>query len=181
MRVIVSLIYLQMVVLTSTPAAYAQEGELDNNTRLALANFVAEMVECSVYYAINGQLQDGFGNQWKMGKDYQKLSENMGLAAFALAKTIKIPPSERDILNLSNDLLVKHNALIFHKGSSLSSAQRSMVQNRIAYGLNRGTIQPEEVAKEINKLNALIQGELIKLTTDGNCTHEQTGLTEEIN
>jgi|TARA_R110000737_G_scaffold136399_3_gene167285 hypothetical protein len=99
----------------------------------------------------------------------------------SLAKTIKIPPSERDILNLSNDLLVKHNALIFHKGSSLSSAQRSMVQNRIAYGLNRGTIQPEEVAKEINKLNALIQGELIKLTTDGNCTHEQTGLTEEIN
>ena len=90
MRVIVSLIYLQMVVLTSTPAAYAQEGELDNNTRLALANFVAEMVECSVYYAINGQLQDGFGNQWKMGKDYQKLSENMGLAAFALAKTIKM-------------------------------------------------------------------------------------------
>jgi hypothetical protein len=79
-----------MVVLTSTPAAYAQEGELDNNTRLALANFVAEMVECSVYYAINGQLQDGFGNQWKMGKDYQKLSENMGLAAFALAKTIKM-------------------------------------------------------------------------------------------
>ena len=90
MRVIVSLIYLQMVVLTSTPAAYAQEGELDNNTRLALANFVAEMVECSVYYAINGQLQDGFGTQWKMGKDYQKLSENMGLAAFALAKTIKM-------------------------------------------------------------------------------------------
>ena len=56
-----------------------------------------------------------------------------------------------------------------------------MVQERIAYGINKGTIKPEEVAKEINKLNALIQGELIKLTTDDNCTEEQNGLTEEIN
>ena len=63
---------------------------------------------------------------------------------------------------MPNDILLKHNALIFHKGSSLSSSQRRMVQDRVAYGISRGTIKPEDVAKEINQLNALIQGELIK-------------------
>lgn len=90
-----------------------------------------------------------------------------------IAKSLKIAPSKLQILQLSNDLLIKHNALIFHKGSSLSSTQRKFVMQRVAYGINRGTIKTEEVAKEINKLNALIQGELIKATTDDNCSSEQ--------
>jgi len=79
-----------------------------------------------------------------------------------VAKTIRISPSKKAILGLPYDILLKHNALIFHKGSSLSSTQRRMVQDRVAYGLNKNIITTEEVAKEINKLNALIQGELIK-------------------
>jgi hypothetical protein len=82
------------------------------------------------------------------------------------ARNIKIAPSKRAILQLPKDLLIKHNALIFHKGSSLSSTQRKMVQERVAYGVNRGIIEPQEVADEINKLNALIQGEIIKQTKD---------------
>lgn len=87
-----------------------------------------------------------------------------------LAKTLRLSPSKRAILGLTNDHLVKHNALIFHKGSSLPSAQRKMVQERVAYGLNKGTITTEQVAGEINKLNALIQGELIKITKDDSIT-----------
>ena len=41
-----------------------------------------------------------------------------------------------------------------------------MVQQRVAYGVNRGTIKPEEVAAEINKLNAIIRGELKKVVDD---------------
>ena len=79
-----------------------------------------------------------------------------------IARSLRIAPSKREILQLPKDLLLKHNALVFHKGSNLSSTQRKMIQDRVAYGLNKGTIKPEEVAQEINKLNALIQGELVK-------------------
>ena len=54
------------------------------------------------------------------------------MTADDLAKTLRLAPSKRVILGLTNDHLVKHNALIFHKGSSLSSAQRKMVQERVA-------------------------------------------------
>ena len=83
-----------------------------------------------------------------------------------IAKSLRIAPSKRQILQLPKSLLLKHNALIFHKGSTLPSTQRKLVQSRIAYGIKQGTIQTKEVANEINKLNALIQGELIKATKD---------------
>lgn len=87
-----------------------------------------------------------------------------GLDPGKIARSLKIAPSKRAILQLPKELLLKHNALIFHKGSSLSSTQRKMIVERVAYGINRGTITTEEMAKEINKLNALIRGELIKET-----------------
>jgi hypothetical protein len=88
--------------------------------------------------------------------------EKKALDPGQVARSLRIAPSKRQILQLPKDLLLKHNALIFHKGSTLSSTQRRMVQERVAYGINKGTIKPEEVAQEINKLNALIQGELVK-------------------
>ena len=109
-------------------------------------------------------------------EDIEEIKEAIqkeGLDFGEFAKSIKIAPSKRQILQLPKDLLLKHNALIFHKGSSLSSTQRKMVIERVAYGINRGTIKTEEVAKEINKLNALIQEEIIKATTDGNCSTEK--------
>ena len=87
-------------------------------------------------------------------------------------ENIRIAPSKRQILQLPKDLLLKHNSLIFHKGSSLSSTQRKLVQERIAYGINRGIIKPEEVSAEINKLNVLIQGEL-KKNIDADSTHSE--------
>ena len=85
----------------------------------------------------------------------------------AINRKLKIAPSKRAIFNLPKPLLLKHNALIFHKASSLSSTQRKLVQNRVAYGVERGVIKPEEVAKEINLLNRMIQGELQKAIVDG--------------
>lgn len=90
--------------------------------------------------------------------------EGKNLSDFA--RNIRIAPSKRVILQMPKDILLKHNALIFHKGSSLSSSQRKLVQQRVAYGLNKGTIKPEEMSDEINKLNAIIQGELKKSIED---------------
>lgn len=87
--------------------------------------------------------------------------KNQSLSSFA--RQLKIAPSKRAVLQMPKEILLKHNALIFHKGSSLSSSQRKMVQDRVAYGINKGWIKPEEVAKEINMLNAHIQGELVKI------------------
>lgn len=92
--------------------------------------------------------------------------EKKALDPGQIARSLRIAPSKRQILQLPKDLLLKHNALIFHKGSSLSSTQRRMVQDRVAYGLNNNTIKPEEVAHEVNKLNAMIQGELVKAIED---------------
>lgn len=92
----------------------------------------------------------------------EELKENnQSLSSFA--RQLKIAPSKRAVLQMPKEILLKHNALIFHKGSSLSSSQRKMVQDRVVYGINRGWIKPEEVAKEINMLNAHIQGELVKI------------------
>ena len=83
-----------------------------------------------------------------------------------LNKGLRLAPSRKAVLMLNKESLIRHNALIFHKGSSLPSTQRKMIQERIAYGINKGTIKTQEVADEINKLNALIQGELIKVTKE---------------
>lgn len=103
-------------------------------------------------------------------EEFEKRNLNPG----EIAKSLRIAPSKRQILQLPKDLLLKHNALIFHKGSSLSSSQRKMVQARVAYGVSNDTIKTQEVADEINKLNALIRGELFKRSKeDGDSTDEQ--------
>lgn len=99
-------------------------------------------------------------------EEIKKILQNREMAE--VARSLKMSPSKKLIYNLNKEVLLKHNALIFHKGSSLSSTQRKMIQQRIGYGLNKGTIKPEEVAREVNKLNALIQGELTKaIQNDG--------------
>jgi len=83
-----------------------------------------------------------------------------------IAKSLKISPSKRRILQLPKELLLKHNALVFHDVSPLSFAQRKMVVERIEYALQKGTIKVEEVASENNKINFLIQNELKKKKDD---------------
>ena len=70
-------------------------------------------------------------------KENQKTDEQM------MQKALRIAPSKREILRMPKEYLLQHNALIFHKASSLSSAQRRMVQERVAYGLNKNTITTE--------------------------------------
>ena len=106
-------------------------------------------------------------------KDSSSIDEAPKLDPSKIARNLRIAPSKRQILQLPKDLLLKHNALIFHKASSLSAAQRKLVQGRVAYGINKGTIKTEEVAKEINKLNALVRGELTKVVENDSSTDEQ--------
>tara|TARA_B100000768_G_scaffold160990_1_gene160839 strand:- start:159 stop:500 length:342 start_codon:yes stop_codon:yes gene_type:complete len=100
-------------------------------------------------------------------EEFKKAIANGAFNIGEIAKSLKIPPSKKRVLNMTKDDILQYNALIFHKGcKSLSSAERKMVQDRVAYGLKNGTIKTEEVAKEINMLNALIQGELKKKIYD---------------
>jgi len=98
------------------------------------------------------------------GSTIGEVLEQEKLQPSQVAKGMRLSPQKRRMYGMPKDVLLKHNALIFHKGSSLSYNERRMVQERVAYGINKGTIKPEEVAVEINKLNALIQGEIIKQT-----------------
>ena len=85
-----------------------------------------------------------------------------GIDLKELGRSLRIAPSKQQILQMPHNILLKHNAIIFHKGSSLSSAQRTMVQDRVSYGISKGLIKMEDVTKEINILNAAIRSELIK-------------------
>ena len=109
-------------------------------------------------------------------ENLQEIKEAVNNGSFdigEMAKSLKIAPSLKKILNMTKDQLLQYNALIFHKGcKSLSSAERKMVQDRVAYGLNKEAITTEEVAKEINMLNALIHGELKKVLDDNSSTKE---------
>lgn len=84
-----------------------------------------------------------------------------GVNMYELRKMLKLSPSKVMILNMPYDILLKHHALIVHKASSLSSAQRKMVWERISYALNKGIIKPEDVAQEVNSLNKFLQGQLL--------------------
>jgi len=78
------------------------------------------------------------------------------------ARALRIPPSKKAIFQMPYNILVKHNALILHKGSSLSSAQRKMVQDRVAYCVKKGLIKMEDVTAEVNLLTRMIEDELNK-------------------
>ena len=100
-------------------------------------------------------------------KEIKEDISNSDLDMGELAKKLKIAPSKRRVLQMTKDELLQYNALIFHKAcQSLSSSERRMVQDRISYGINKGSITTKEVADDINNLNALIHGELKKVLND---------------
>lgn len=90
-----------------------------------------------------------------------------------MSNTIRIAPSKMAILQLSKESLLKFNALIFHKACSLSSSQRKMIQERVAYGINKGTIKPSEVQDEINALTALVKQELENNLNDNSSNQQK--------
>ena len=70
--------------------ANAESQITDINKRLAIASFLSEMSECTVFYNIISQGKDSTGKQWQDGKKFQKLSENISMMSFNLAKKINM-------------------------------------------------------------------------------------------
>jgi len=98
-------------------------------------------------------------------KDLEQMKQDIeeaGMSMDQVAKAVRIAPSKRAILQMPKDILLKHHALVVHKISSFSSTQRRLIQERVAYGVSKERIKPEEVAKEVNNLNAFIQSEIHK-------------------
>lgn len=61
---------------------------------------------------------------------------------------------------MSKEILLQHHALITHKASSLSSAQRQAVQLRVAYGLENGQYTHDEVNGFISDLGVSVAEEI---------------------
>ena len=80
------------LVLGYTAAVNAQAQSMDDDTRAAIASFIAETTECSVFYGIIGQGKDASGNQMSIGKKFQTLSEDLILTSADLAKKIGMKP-----------------------------------------------------------------------------------------
>lgn len=80
-----------------------------------------------------------------------------------------LSPQKRRILNLEDDLLLQHYGLIAHKGSSLSSQERKMVMERVAYGIKSKRFDMDKVTESVNNVTTAIENELNRqLKQDGN-------------
>lgn len=74
--------------------------------------------------------------------------------------SIKLSPTKKRILSIPTDLLLKHYALIVYKASSLSSKERSLIKERVAYKLAKKEITAEEVADSINDLTEFLENKI---------------------
>jgi len=86
-----------------------------------------------------------------------------------------VSPQKKRILGLKDDLLLKHYALIAHKGSSLSSQERQMVMERVSYGIKTKRFTMDQVTEEVNGVSNAIENELKRQLeeNDSNKTKEQ--------
>tara|TARA_R110000796_G_scaffold165848_2_gene282729 strand:- start:5187 stop:5510 length:324 start_codon:yes stop_codon:yes gene_type:complete len=72
----------------------------------------------------------------------------------------QLSPQKKRILKLTDDLLLKHYALIAHKGSSLSSQERQMVLERVSYGVKTKRFDMDQVTEAVNGVSTAIENEL---------------------
>jgi hypothetical protein len=86
----------------------------------------------------------------------------------AARQMMRIPPSRRRVLEMTDKLLLSNYALIAHRASSLSSSQRKMVEARIAYGVRDGRIKMEDVTEQVNDLTKYIEQQLTKAENGSN-------------
>ena len=93
-----------------------------------------------------------------------------------MSRRPKMPgPSISRVFNMKKETLIKHNALIVYKGSSLSRKQRDVVQSRVAYGLEKGLYTHDEVNAEISELGLHVAQEInnkLNGYTDGDSSEE---------
>lgn len=71
-----------------------------------------------------------------------------------------LSPQKKRILSLKDDLLLKHYALIAHKGSSLSSQERQMVLERVSYAVKTKRLDMDQVTEAVNGVSTAIENEL---------------------
>jgi hypothetical protein len=78
-------------------------------------------------------------------------------------KTNVFTPTQNRILSMDRELLIRHYALVRLKVSSMSAEERRILLNRIHYGVEKGTISVEELQKEVDKVQDMIEDELKKI------------------
>lgn len=78
------------------------------------------------------------------------------------SKTNVFTPTQNRILSMDRVLLIKHYALVRLKVSSMGTEERRILLNRINYGVEKGTILAEELQKEVDKVQDMIEAELKK-------------------
>jgi hypothetical protein len=68
----------------------------------------------------------------------------------------RIAPSKMRVIEMDDKFLLANYALIAHKASSLSSAQRRLVKDRVAYAIKEGRFTMDRVTESVNKLTEFI-------------------------
>tara|TARA_R110000822_G_scaffold227017_2_gene359711 strand:+ start:8228 stop:8551 length:324 start_codon:yes stop_codon:yes gene_type:complete len=86
-------------------------------------------------------------------------------------QVMNISPSRRRILEMNDDMLLKNYALIVHRASSLSSAQRKMIEARIAYAIKKGRLDMNAVAAQVNDLTKYIEE---KINAENGATNDDS-------
>lgn len=66
-------------------------------------------------------------------------------------------PTQNRIFTMSTDLLIKHYALIRVRQSSMGAEERRLVNNRIQFKVDKGTITIAELQAEVDKVEDMIE------------------------
>lgn len=78
--------------------------------------------------------------------------------AEAITKKEKIfTPTQNRIFSMSTELLIKHYALIRVRQSRMNAEERRLVNNRIQFKVNKGTVRIEELQAEVDKVEDMIE------------------------
>lgn len=66
-------------------------------------------------------------------------------------------PTQNRIFSMSAELLIKHYALIRVRQSRMNAEERRLVNNRIQFKVDKGTIRVEELQAEVDKVEDMIE------------------------
>lgn len=78
------------------------------------------------------------------------------------SKTNVFTTTQNRILSMDKELLIKHYALVRLRVSSMGAEERRILLNRINYGVDKGHISVEELQREVDKVQDMIEEELKK-------------------
>lgn len=84
---------LTLMLITSSSNAQ----EINENTRMAIANFAFETMECISFYSVLSNMENNSPEWSEMAENYGNLVEEMSIAALGLANQIQLNP---DVLML---------------------------------------------------------------------------------